>query len=300
MGGVPGSVQFQPSLIDPCSVGTTGVNCFPQTGVGLISSASTVTITNPDPVTSLHSLALAASAGFKLVNNACPSTLAALASCTVGVAFAPTSVGKQSGTLIVSDSVLTPGSIMTLSGTGFDFSLAPSGSSTQTVANGQTAFFNLSICGVEGCSSSTPGLGSQGTFTFQCGSLPPYSACTFNPASEGIPANTAGNVVVQIATGLTTASVNSSPPLTWPDLPLACGLVLAPFALARRRKALLLIVLLMILAGGVSSCTSSGIISGGTVPGSGSGITSPGTFPVVVTATSNGIQHQVTLTLIVD
>jgi hypothetical protein len=65
---------------------------------------------------------------------------------------------------------------------------------------------------------------------------------------------------------------------------------------------LLLVALLAILAGGVSSCTSSGVISGGTAPGSGSGpgITSPGTFPVVVTATSNGVQHQVTLTLIVD
>jgi hypothetical protein len=65
---------------------------------------------------------------------------------------------------------------------------------------------------------------------------------------------------------------------------------------------LLLVALLMILTGGVSSCTSSGVISGGTISGSGSGsgITSAGTFPVVVTATSNGVQHQVTLTLIVD
>ena len=299
-GGVPGSVQFQPGLIGPCSVGTTAVNCFPQTGVGLLSSPVTVTITNPDPVTSLRSLALAVSAGFKLVSNACPSTLAALASCTVGVEFAPTSVGTQSGTLTVSDSVLTPGSIMTLSGTGFDFAVVPSGSSTQTVANGQTAYYTLSICGAEGCSSSTPGLGSQGVFTFQCGSLPAYSSCIFNPASEIVPANTTVNVTVQSATGLTTASVHSSPPLSWPALPLACGLLLAPFALRRGRKALLLVALLAILMGGVSSCTSSGILSGGTVPGSGSGITSPGTYSVVVTAISNGVQHQVTLTLIVD
>jgi hypothetical protein len=63
---------------------------------------------------------------------------------------------------------------------------------------------------------------------------------------------------------------------------------------------LLLIMLLVVLAGGVCSCTSSGIIPGGTVPGSGSGITPAGTFPVVVTVTANGVQHQVTLTLIVD
>jgi hypothetical protein len=188
---------------------------------------------------------------------------------------------------------LTTGAFVPLSGVGFDFGLVPSGSSSQTIVNGQTADYKLLI---------TPLNGSQGVFTFACSSLPPYAACAFNPASVGVPANTTGNLAVQIATGLTTASVHSSPPLGWPALPLACGLVLAPFALRRQRKALLLVALLMILAGGVSSCTSSGIVTGGGIPGSGTGtgITSPGTFPVVVTATSNGVQHHATLTLIVD
>jgi hypothetical protein len=173
---------------------------------------------------------------------------------------------------------------------GFDFYLAPSGSSSQTIANGQTADYKLAI---------TPLLGSQGVFTFQCGGLPPYSACSFNPTSEGVPANTTGNVVVEIATGLATTA-RSAPAPAWPALPLVCGLILAPFTLGHRRKLFLLVVLLAIFIAGVSSCTSSSVISGGTVPGSGSGITSPGSFPVVVTATSNGVQHQVTLTLIVD
>jgi hypothetical protein len=321
MGGTPGSVQALPSLI-----------AFPQTGVGLLSSPVTVTLTNPDSVNSLGSFSLAVTAGFRLVSTTCASTLAAGASCTAIVEFAPTSPGAQSGSLIVTSSALTTGSFVPLSGMGFDFGLVPSGSSSQAVANGQTAYYMLLI---------TPLNGSHGVFTFQCGSLPPYSACTFNPTSEGVPANTAGNVVVEIATGLTTTTANSSLPLAWPALPLqrnqssctqkqscqvafslrkshiehslqehvysgfalACGLLLAPFASiarARRRKALLLVALMMILAGGVSSCNSSGVIPGGTVPGSGAGITSPGTFPVVVTATSNGVQHQVTLTLIVD
>jgi hypothetical protein len=209
------------------------------------------------------------------------------------IEFAPSSPGAQSGSLTVSSSALTTGAFVPLSGIGFDFAITPSGSSSQTIANGQTADYKLLI---------TPLLGAQGVFTFQCGTLPPNAACTFNPASEGIPANTSGNVVVEIATGITTASIHSSPPLSWPALPMACGLLLAPFALRRGRKALLLVALLAILVGGISSCTSSGIIPGGTVPssGSGSGTTSPGTFPVVVTATSNGVQHQVTLTLIVD
>jgi hypothetical protein len=281
-GGTPGSVQTLPSLI-----------AFAQTGVNLLSSPVTVTLTNPDSVNSLGNFTVGVTAGFRLASTTCSATLAAGASCTAAVEFAPTSPGTQSGSLTVSSSALTTGAFVPLSGIGFDFALAPSGSSSQTISNGQTADYTLLI---------TPLLGGQGVFTFQCSSLPPHAACTFNPTSEGIPANRTGNVVIQIATGLTTVLVNSSPLPAWPTLPLACGLVMAPFALRRRRKALLLVVLLVILAGGVSSCTSSGIIAGGNVPGSGSGsgTTATGTFPVIVTATSNGVQHQVTFTLIVD
>jgi hypothetical protein len=285
-GAMPGSVQFQPSLIN--FVGYSGGT---EIGVGLLSAPVTVTLTNPDSVNSLGSLSLTVSAGFKLVSTSCSSTLAAGASCTAVVEFAPTTPGAQNGSLTVTSNALPTGSFVPLFGQGFDFSIAPSGSSSQAIANGQTAYFKLAI---------TPLLGSQGVFTFQCGALPPYSSCTFNPASEGIPANITGNVVVEIATGLSATSARSSLPPGWPAVPLVCGLALAPFAMMRRRKALLLVALLAILAGGVSSCTASSVISGGSVPGSGPGITSPGTFPVVVTATSNGVQHQVSLTLIVD
>ena len=278
-GGTPGSIQALPSLV-----------AFPQTGVGLLSTPLTVTLTNPDSVNSLSSFSVAVTAGFRLVSTTCTSTLAAGASCSAIVEFAPTTPGAQTGSLTVSSSALTTGAFVQLSGVGFDFYLAPSGSSSQTIANGQTADYKLAI---------TPLLGSQGVFTFQCGGLPPYSACSFNPTSEGVPANTTGNVVVEIATGLATTA-RSAPAPAWPALPLVCGLILAPFTLGHRRKLFLLVVLLAIFIAGVSSCTSSSVISGGTVPGSGSGITSPGSFPVVVTATSNGVQHQVTLTLIVD
>jgi hypothetical protein len=281
-GGTPGSIQALPSLID-----------FPQIGVNLLSSPVTVTLTNPDSVNSLGSFSIAVTAGFKLVSTTCGSTLAAGASCAAVVEFAPTIAGAQSGSLMVTSSALPTGASVPLSGVGFDFALVPSGSASQTVANGQTAYYKLLI---------TPLNGSQGVFNFSCSSLPPYAACTFNPASEGIPANTTGNVVVQIATGLTTASINPATPFMWHALPLASGLLLAPIALRWRRKALLLVALLVILVWGVSSCTSSGIIPGGKVPGGGSGPgnTAAGTYSVVVTATSNNVPRQVTLTLIVD
>jgi hypothetical protein len=279
-GGVPGSVQFRPSLLS-----------FQQTGVGQLSGSSTVTITNPDSVISLGSLALSVTAGFQLVSSTCPATLAPGASCTAVIAFAPVSAGALNGSLNVTSGALPTGSFLALSGMGFDFTLTPTGSATQTVASGQTAYFTLLV---------NPLNGSQGVFTFQCGTLPSSASCTFNPASEGVAANTTGNEEVQIATGLTQTIARSSPPAAWPALPLACGLALLPIALVRRRKALLLVALLAILTGGVSSCASS---SGGvsTVPPkNGDGYTPPATYTIPVTATSNGVSHQVTLTLIVD
>jgi hypothetical protein len=279
-GGTPGSVQFQPSVV-----------AFMQTGLNQLSSPSSVTITNPDNVNSLGSFALAVSGSFKLVSTTCISTLAAASSCTAVVEFAPVTPGAQSGNLTVTSSSLPTGSFLALSGVGFDFALATSGASSQTIANGQTADYKLSI---------TPLDGSQGVFTFQCGTLPAYSSCSFNPSSVGVTANNSGYEVVEIATGLSSTSARTGPHSAWPVLPLACVLVLAPFALTWRRRALLLVAVLAIVAGGVSSCNSSGVILGGQGGGGGSGITGAGTYSIPVTATSNGIQHQITVTLIVD
>jgi hypothetical protein len=280
IGGVPGTVLALPKLIE-----------FSQVGVGLTGSPVTVTLTNPAEGGSLTSFALTVTTGFQLVNNTCPTSLAGEASCTVGVEFAPLSAGPQNGSLTVGSSELTTGAFVPLVGRGFDFVIAPSGSNSQAIASGQVADFKLSI---------TPLAGSQGVFTFQCGSLPPYSSCTFNPPTMGITSSYSVYEEVQIATGLSQSSDRSSRAPAWPIVPLACGLLLAPFALARRLKALMAIALLAILVGGVSSCASSGVILGGPIPKSGPGITPAGTYTIPITTTSNGVQHQVTFTVIVD
>jgi hypothetical protein len=277
-GGVPGSVRFQPAQL-----------LFPQTAVGQPSAAGTVTITNPDSVASLSGFAVSVPPGFRVVANTCPALLPPLASCTVSVVFIPASPGPQNGALIASDSVLPQGSFLAMSGLGFDFALAPSGSSTQVVANGQVANYKLVV---------TPLLGSQGVFSFQCGTLPPYSKCIYNPTTVGIPANSSGYEGLQIATGLA-QTASAAPRPIWPAVPLVCG-VLLPLALWRRRKALLLAALLAILAGGAVSCTSSGGYTGGTPPPSGPGITPAGTYAVPVTVQSNNVAHKITLTLTVD
>jgi len=271
-GGTPGAVQARPSQVG-----------FPQTSASVVSAPVTVTLTNPAGDASLANFAVAVTAGFKLVNNTCPSTLAAAASCTVDVEFDPASAGAQTGTLTAGSSVLASGVTVPLSGMGFDFAVCFGNttspcviSSSQTVASGQTADYQLAIA---------PLAGALGALTLQCGNLPSNSTCNFN------------GDLVQVATGVAT-SARLARPASWPGLPLTCGLVLVPLAFWKRRKALALIALIAILVGGVSSCTSSGGGVSRLLPNS--GLTPAGTYSIPVTVTSSGIEHQVTLTLTVD
>jgi len=283
-GGTPGSVLVAPTFLN-----------FPQTGVGTAGSPQTITITNSIGTGSLSGISLAVSTGFRLVNNNCSSTLAAGASCTAGVEFAPNSAGAQTGTLTVIDSQLAVGQTVPLTGTGFDFNLVVSGSSSQTVANGQTASYTLTIALLSQTQGATVGL-TCGTASF-----PAYAACAFNPSANPlIPATASGSVTVQILTGQTASSASGVRPAKWRLLPLACGFLLLPFALGRRRRLLMMVAVLAILASGVTSCTSSGGMLNGGTPKSGSGMTPAGTYTITVNALSNGVTHPVTLTLTVD
>ncbi len=282
-GGTPPAIQLQPQTL-----------IFPTTGVHAASSPLPLTVTNPGTVAGLSGLALKVTQGFKLVNNACGATLGPLASCTTGVVFAPASPGMQSGSLTVTTSTVPAGASVPLSnsaslaGVGFDFAVTSGTTPSQTVANGQTARYPLTITLL----NNSPG----GVFTFRCGPLPPYTQCVFKPASDPVTAGTTGSTLLQVETGLAQSSSRATGPAVWRMVPLACGLVLLPLAWRRRRKTWLLAALMAILAGAVTSCAASG---GGTgrIPISGPGITPPGTYSITVTVLSNGVQHTVTPTL---
>jgi hypothetical protein len=280
-GGAAAAIQVTPTAIG-----------FLTTAVGATSSQTTVIVTNTGTSASLSNLVLAVTVGFQLVNNTCATSLGPGLSCTAAVEFAPTSAGAQTGNLTVTSSAVATGASVPLSGMGFDFTLAVSGSNSQTVASGQTADYTLTI---------TPLNGSQGTFAFVCGTLPANALCLFNPATETLNGGVTGNVTVEISTGGSGSSARSRGPAGWRIFPLAFGLVLLPLGWRRRRKALLLTALLAILAGGVSSCTSSGVGTGSSSsPTNGSGSTPAGTYSIPATAVSIGVEHSVTLTLTVD
>jgi hypothetical protein len=280
IGGAAGFVRAQPAVL-----------VFPTTGAGATSHPQTVALTNSGPL-DLTGLTFQISSGFQLVSTTCTSTLAIGASCTASVVFAPGTAGPQTGTLTIAGGALPVPEQVALSGMGFDFAAAVSGSASQTISNGQTASFTLAI---------TPGGGSSGTFTFACGSLPASLACAFNPASEAVAANGTGNVMVQLVTGHSARLAEPPRGHGWGAAGLLCGLILLPAALVRRRRIFWLAALLAILVGGVSSCVGSGGGSGATpLVGQGSSDASVGTFAIPVTVSANGIAHSVTLSLTVD
>ena len=270
---------------------------FPITGAGQTSNPITATVTNTGTADPLTGLALAVPAGFQLVSNTCTDTLGPGLSCTAGVEFAPAAAGAQSGNLTVTSATVASGVAVPLTGMGFDFTVAVSGSSTQSVAGGQSASYTLVL---------TPLNGSSGAFGFACGTMPSYALCTFSPAAETLNGGTTGNVAVLISTGRSTATSSLGGLGGWDVLPLACAVLLLPLGRRSRRglfHGAILLAALAILAGGVASCTSSGGGKGGGGGGSGGsgGSTTPaGTYSIVVKVTSTGVEHDTTLTLTVE
>jgi len=89
---------------------------FVAATIGQPSPAQTVTVTNSGTVAA-SGLTLVTTAPFSLTQNTCGTSLAAGASCTVGVVFTPVANGTVAGTLNVSSSTLNSAAVL-LSGAG--------------------------------------------------------------------------------------------------------------------------------------------------------------------------------------
>jgi sugar lactone lactonase YvrE len=85
--------------------------------VGNTSAAKTVTLTNHAKV-SFTFTSIVTSANFGVASNTCGSSVAAGASCSVGVTFTPLAAGAATGSLTFTDSALNSPQIVNLTGTG--------------------------------------------------------------------------------------------------------------------------------------------------------------------------------------
>jgi hypothetical protein len=94
---------------------------FPATTIGTTAGPQTVTLINGGAVSlSITSIAIsgASAADFAIAANACGTTLAASASCTVGITFKPVAAGARTATLVFTDSAGSSAQTVALSGTG--------------------------------------------------------------------------------------------------------------------------------------------------------------------------------------
>jgi hypothetical protein len=278
-GGLTNVLQAQPGSI-----------AFPVTGVGSSSNTVAITLTNTSAAYALQNLSLAASSGFQ-VTSTCGASLPVGGSCASSLTFTPATAGAASGTLTVSSSTLAASAAVPLSGTGFDFTFGPgSGSTTQTVASGQTANYTLNL------SAGATGA----TFTLACSSLPQYANCVFTPSTSTVAANGTATETIQITTSQSTGALQPGVGFGGKPLMLACGLILLPLFARRRRALFSLLAVVCVLAVFAAGCAGGGGGTASTPPSSSTHTVAPGTYSVQVQATANGLQHAVTLKLIVN
>ena len=262
---------------------------FPSTTTGTSSTPQQITLTN-NGSSSVVVSGVQVTGEFSIVSNNC-ATVAANGTCTVGVAFSPTSSGGASGALQFSDSASGSPQSVTLGGVGADFTTSTS-SGTASVPPGGTAQYMLNV--------SPTGGSFSGTVTFTCTGTPQFSTCTVNPQSLAL-VSTPSTVNVAVATSGPSAKLqreSGSQPrgwfALWLSMPFAVGILVFGMNDRRRLQSLITPLLLVMLLGMV------GCGSGGTKSAVTARVTPPGTYSINVIAKSGNLQHVTQLTLVVQ
>lgn len=172
--GTPPSVTLSPASLTfgPHLVGATS-----QPQIVQLSASYAIAISS-----------IETSAEFGQTNN-CGKGLLPGGKCQILVTLTPTASGPQNGTLTVNDSGADSPQTAPLSGTGQDFSLAPSVSSTQTVAPGQVANYTVVVA---------PLGGFNRTVTLSCSGAPTQSSCSVSPSSVTLNGTTSAQVGIAV------------------------------------------------------------------------------------------------------
>lgn len=169
---------------------------FPVVLVRASSSPQTVTLTNAgNAALSVISIAATTTTGgnnaFTETNN-CGASVSPAASCAINVTFSPTAVGSATGTLTITDNAAGSPHVVTLSGTAADFSIgvAAGGSTSASIAAGDTAVYSLQIEGNQ----------LSGTVALSCSNAPPDAVCTLNPSGVAVAGSTPAPFQVRVST----------------------------------------------------------------------------------------------------
>jgi hypothetical protein len=197
--------------------------------------------------------------------------------------------------LTVADSAANSPQLVTLSGSGIDFSM-PSSGGTASIAAGSTATYQLSIGAVGGNFSSAVNLA--------CAGVPAFSTCTVAPTSV-TPGSSTTSVTVSIKTSGPTAQLATPGDSHGP---FVASLIAAPgFGLmglffiggSVRRKQIRILTLVVVLAMLSLICIGCAGVSTPKQPVQTGNSTPAGAYTVLVIGSSGSVQHFSSLTLTV-
>jgi hypothetical protein len=292
----PPSVTILPSTIT-----------FPSQLVGTSGLPKNITLTNIGTVAFNITSVVASPSDFGQLNS-CGNSLAAGASCSIGVFFDPTVSGARAGTLTITDAAAGSPQTVPLSGTGQDFSVSAAAPGSATVKAGQAVVYMLTLA---------PDGGFDQPVTLSCTGAPANSTCAVSPNPAALngsaatatvtvfttaasvldrrlpnpatPWNTGGLRSLLLATALSTLL------LFWLNRPPAAAWRIIPGTPISRLASILFIFVLLAL----SACSGGTSTSSGPHPG-----TTPGSYTITVTATytsgTTTLSHQTNLTLVVQ
>jgi Abnormal spindle-like microcephaly-assoc'd, ASPM-SPD-2-Hydin len=185
----PQTVSLSGSGTGPCATLSATALTFPSQLVTTTSTAQTVTLTGSgnQPVVILS---ITAQGVFGDTNNCTTAPIAPGANCTISVTFTPTQGGVTPGFIQVNDNAGPAGQVISLSGTGADFSLSSSPTSN-TVSAGGSASYTVTV---------TPSGGFNQAVSLACSAPPPGVSCSFSPGSVTPNGSSAVTSTVTVAT----------------------------------------------------------------------------------------------------
>jgi hypothetical protein len=290
--GSPQSVELVGTALGPAATLSPTALTFASQTVGTTSTAQTATLTNSGSAP-LSITGISASGDFAQTNT-CGTSLAIGSNCQISVTFSPTAAGNATGNITVAQSGGGPQTVA-LSGIGvaapdFTVGLASGSQGSQTIAAGQNAQFGIAVA---------PAGSFTGTVNLNCSITPtatPVPTCSLSNSAVQL-SGAAVTVTATITTAASTTS-RSRPPLG--GAPVAWTAILLGTLLPWKRKRPWLMAIAVIAFAGVSviGCGGSGSSSSShttTTPG-----TPTGTYTATITAVSGNLNHNTTMTVVVQ
>jgi hypothetical protein len=241
VGSTPAVANLSGTAVTPGVLAIAGASDLGSVTVGAAPATSTFTVTNTGGSATDAVTIAASDPQFAIGNSLCGPPLAAAATCTFTVSFAPASAGLKTTVLTASSGTVVSGQ-KPIQGTGVaapkgaDLGINPTALNFGTIGRGTTAgpqTFTITNNGgtTTGVLAVTPsdnlasGGASQFTFTTTCGiALAPASSCfvavTFAPT---IPGSASANFTVGDGTVSAPAGTATGIALDHPTVSFTCG-----------------------------------------------------------------------------